>query len=240
MVALSRLPTTSPIRVLLGDGRALFRSGLARLLAAEPGIVVVAEASDAAGVLDAALSTGPDVVLLDPFLPGGAVGIVRALRLRRPQSEVLLYGVPEDDAIFLGALQAGVKGFADQGTDVGYLVAAIRSVAAGEVMVSPRLARHIAASYAALLTREQSGPRGASNDLTQREFDVLQLIAAGHSNRRAANALGLSEHTVRAHLRSVSRKLGVQNRVQAVAEAARLGLISGDVSFGPGASGEPG
>jgi DNA-binding NarL/FixJ family response regulator len=154
--------------------------------------------------------------------------MIRSLRVRSPQTEVVLYGVGEDDALFIEALQAGVKGFADRNTDIHYLASAIHSVAAGEVMVSPGLARHIAASYAALLARERPTVRGAGNDLTEREFDVLRLVAAGHSNRAIAASLGLSEHTVRAHLRSVSRKLGVQNRVQAVAEAVKLGLVGRD------------
>lgn len=217
--------TTTPVDVLIADGRPLFRASLARLLREQPLLRIAGEAGDADAVRMAVATAKPAVVVLDPFLPGDALALVSTLRVQHPRIEVLLYGVPADDTIIIRALQAGVKGFVDQDTDVGYLVAAICRVATGEVMVSPRLAHYIAASYAALVERDNASPRGASNELTVREFHVLQLIAAGYSNRAAAATLGISEHTVRAHLRSVSRKLGVQNRVQAVAEAVRQGLI---------------
>jgi DNA-binding NarL/FixJ family response regulator len=216
------------IRVLLADARPLYRDGLTRLLSDTPALLLIGAADHADVVLAMADTVAPDVVVLDPELPGGALAMVKALRSRFPSTEVLLYGVGDDDALFIEALQTGVKGFADRNTDLHYLATAIHSVAAGEVMVSSGLARHIAASYAALLTRERSTAHGASTDLTEREYDVLRLVAAGRSNRDTAAALGVSEHTVRAHLRSVSRKLGVQNRVQAVAEAVRQGIVMRD------------
>jgi DNA-binding NarL/FixJ family response regulator len=225
MVMMPPRAAGSPVRLLLADSRPLYRSGLTRLLAEAPTLQVLGEASTAPEVLEAVAALAPDVVVLDPALPGGALAMVRALRSRFPHTEVLLYGVGDDDALFIDALHAGVKGFADQTTDVHYLSSAIHSVAAGEVMVSPGLARHIAASYAALLARERAGTRVAHSELTERELDVLRLVAAGRHNRTIAVDLGLSEHTVRAHLRGISRKLGVQNRVQAVAEALRQGLI---------------
>lgn len=224
MIALSPLAANGPVRLLLADSRPLYRAGLTRLLAEAQALHVAGEAGTAAEVVAAVAALAPDVVILDPALPG-ALPMVRTLRSRFPRTEVLLYGVGDDDALFIDALHAGVKGFADQTTDITYLASAIHSVAAGEVMVSPGLARHIAASYAALLARERGAARPAHGELTDRELDVLRLVAAGHGNRAIAASLSLSEHTVRAHLRGISRKLGVQNRVQAVAEAVRQGLI---------------
>lgn len=228
MTALLHRSASTPVRVLIGDGRGLIRASLSRLLAAQPALAVVAEAVGAVDVVRAAAATVPDVAVLDPHLPGDALAVVRSLREQHPHPEVLLYGFPEDDMLFLSALHAGVKGFVDQEADIDYLVAAIQSVAAGEITVAPRLVQHIAVAYTALLTRQQARPSDTPDALTQRELDVLRLIAAGCSNRAAAGALGLSEHTIRAHLRSISRKLGVQNRVQAVSEAIRSGLIAGE------------
>lgn len=238
MTVPSRAATSAPLRVLLGDGRPLLRDGLARLLAAQHGVLVVAQAGDCSEVLDAATAAAPDVAMLDAHLPGGALDAVRALRARFPDAEVLLYGLPEDDAQFISALRAGVKGFADREADIEYLAASIRRVAAGEVTVSPRLARHITAWAAPLVAATQQSRR-LSNELKQREIEVLQLVAAGHSNRDAAAALGLSEHTVRAHLRAVARKLGARNRVQAVSEAIRYGLVSGAPAAAGRGDGEP-
>lgn len=227
MPVVSSPPVASAVRVVLGDGRSLFRAGLAGLLSAQPGLTLVAEAADAMSLLAAVAATSPDVALLDLSLPGGAIETAGTIRTRHPGTEAFLYGLPDDATLFVGALHAGVKGFADAAVTIDSLVASIQSVAAGEVMVSPGLVRHLAVAYSELLAGQQTRrPRGGT-ELTQRELDVLPLIAAGYSNRAAAEALGLSEHTVRAHLRSITRKLEVQNRVQVVSEAIRTGLLTG-------------
>lgn len=230
MPVVSSPPVASAVRVVLGDGRSLFRAGLAGLLGAQPGLLLVAEAADAPTLLAGVAATGPDVALLDLSLPGGAIEAAAAIRARHPRTEAFLYGLPDDAALFVRALHAGVKGFADAAVTVDSLVAAIQGVAAGEVMVSPGLVRHLAVAYSELLAGQQARrPRGGT-ELTQRELELLPLIAAGYSNRAAAAALGLSEHTVRAHLRSITRKLEVQNRVQVVSEAIRTGLLTGETA----------
>lgn len=225
-----------PVRVLIAEQRSLVRAGLAQLLAGHPALVVHAEATSAAELLTAVSSGSIDVVVLPVGLSGAALDTVRTMRRHYPAVEAVLYEVPEEDSFFLAALQAGVKGLADQRVDLDYLVTAVRGVAAGEVMVSPQLARFIAASYARLLARSQPALR-ASDELTDRELDVLRLIATGASNRVAGLALAMSEHTVRAHLRNISRKLGARSRVQAVSEAIRMGIIAANAPPAGGGAG---
>lgn len=222
-------PASSPVTIVLADGRALFRASLARLLADQPGLSVLAQVADAADLLRCVTRIAPAVAVLDLALPGGALDAAGAIRTRCPQTEVVLYGIPQDDTVFIQALEAGAKGFADGGVSADELSTSIRRVAAGEVMVSPSLARHIAVAYGALMAQKQTARRAVGTELTERELGILRLVASGCSNRQAAAALGVSEHTVRAHLRSISRKLKVQNRVQAVSEAIRTGLIAGDI-----------
>ncbi len=226
MVAGPIPPSLPGASVVLGDGRALFRASIVRLLAARVGLRVVAQAADADSVIDYVQQLAPDAAVIDLSLPGGAIETARRIRERHPRTEVVLYGLPTDDDTFVQALAAGAKGFADAAVSIDDLAATILRVVGGEVMVSPGLARHIAVAYGALMARAGTSRQRNGSELTARELDTLRLIARGHSNREAAAALGLSEHTVRAHLRGVSRKLKVQNRVQAVSEAIRAGLLT--------------
>lgn len=230
MTASSQPPAPVSIRVLLGDGRPLIRAGLIRLLSNQPEIAVVADVAGAADLADAVAACAPDIVVLDSQLPGGAIHAARSLRLQRPALAILLYGLDESESDVLEALQAGVRGFAGQEADIEGLTRSIRSVAAGELMASPRLARHIETLFGGLRSQEGARPGETGDPLTDRELEVLALVASGASNRGVAAALGLSEHTIRAHLRSASRKLGVRNRVQAVSAAIRKGSLVGEGS----------
>ena len=213
------------IRVLLADGRALFRSAIAELLTAETEVVVVGEADTAATAVRLAGEARPDVAALDAGLPGGAVAAAKAMRGCQPDLHIVLYGLTTDRQIFADAVHAGVTGFLDRGSDAAYLAAMVARVAAGELVVAPSLTQLFAISEDRPSGATAVGGRGRAAVLTPEEREVLQLVAAGDSNRTVAIALGLSEHTVRGRLRSISRKLGAQNRLQAVSKALHAGEI---------------
>jgi DNA-binding NarL/FixJ family response regulator len=226
MAATMMRGVVEPVAVLLADGRPVYRAALASLLAAQPLVSVVAEASDAAASISALHASAPRVVVAEPHLQGGVVNLIAWVRENHAAVEVLLYDIPLDDAIVVDALRAGARGFVDCDADAVYLISAIHSVAAGEVVISPRLAHHVTDAYLSLAAMTTSHRFDDRSSLSAREREVLSLAVKGLSNRALAQQLALSEHTVRAHLRVISRKLGARNRVQLVLEATRLGVLN--------------
>jgi DNA-binding NarL/FixJ family response regulator len=215
-----------PVAVLLADGRPVYRAALASLLDAQPLVTVVAEAGDAASAIKALHARVAQVVVAEPHLQGGVVNLIAWVREHRSALKLLLYDVALDDAIVVDALRAGATGFVDSEADPAYLIAAILSVAAGEIVISPRLAHHVTDAYLSLAAVANVHAVRDRPSLSLREREVLQLAVRGLSNRALAQHLALSEHTVRAHLRVISRKLGARNRVQLVLEASRLGMLN--------------
>ncbi len=214
------------VRVVVADPYTLSRTSVAGLLAAHPAVAGVDEAATASEVLRA-VAQGPAVVLAHPHLSDDLGGLIRAVRLASPHSPVVVFGLREDEPRIAAWIQAGARGFIDEKADLAAVVHILLRVAAGEQVISPRLPVPTHAPAAGSVS--PSGERGAARPawmlLTERERQVLRLVAAGCSNRDAARVLGISQHTVRAHLRSISQKLGVQNRLQAVALAFHAGLI---------------
>jgi len=211
------------IRLYLVCDHLLFRNGLNRLLRREADVQVVGECPLALDTVDRVRAADSDVVLLSVDTANTANGPA-AQRLYRDLSSVpvvlLLMGEHGDDA--LAALRLGARGVLDKHTDGARLVTALRQAVVGEITVTPRLATKLVADYAAIATGRK--PRPPENDLSNREIDVLALLALGHTNQQIADELCVSVHTVRAHLRSVMQKLGVKNRVQAAAYALNSGL----------------
>lgn len=212
------------VRVVVADPYTLSRTSVAGLLAAHPAVAMVGEAATASEVLRA-VAPGPAVVLVHPHLSEDLGVLIRTVRLASPQSPVVLFGLRENEPRIAAWLQAGASGFIDEKADLAAVVDVLRRVAAGERVMTPRLSSPAYEPPAgpAPLGREVARPTWAL--LTERERQVLRLVAAGCSNRDAARALGISEHTVRAHLRGIAQKLGVQNRLQAVALAFHAGLL---------------
>lgn len=214
----------APIRVLLIDDRVLIRTGLAHLLIGEPAVVVVGQSNGLDQETQAAGPAAVDIVLLHAAARDGLVQAISEVRSCHPGAEVVLYDVPEDGTLLLQALQLGIKGFADSAISTARLVELTKRVAVGELVVAPRLARQMGTWLHPSRSGHVNGGRHPT-DLSDREIDVLRMIATGATNRIAGDTLGMSENTVRAHMRSISRKLGVQNRVQATSEAHRRNLI---------------
>lgn len=207
------------IRILVAGGRGAERDGLARLLARADGLAIVATAGSAQELQRAASAHGVDVAVIDLDLPGGADLAGAALRALQPAARFIVYSAGRPPARAAGITRAGASGVADLAAGSAALVALIR-----------RIAGHVSAGREIERAQQRPGPADAAGrtTLTCREREILALIAQGYTNAHVAEATGLSEHTVRAHLRSVARKLGVRNRAHAVSAA----LQSGEIALG--------
>ncbi|MFE5671461.1 response regulator [Agromyces sp. NPDC056523] len=204
------------IRLLLSDDHPVVRAGMRALLEAEPDLEVTGEAASAEEAVQLAAAPGIDLVLMDLQFPGSLQGVEATRRIRSlPDSpRVLVLTNYDTDADILGAIEAGASGYLLKDAPPGELVAAIRAAAAGESALAPAVA-----------SRLDESQRSADQRLTVREAEVLQLVAAGSTNREIGQALFLSEATVKSHLVHIFTKLGVGSRTAAVARARELGAI---------------
>ena len=213
------------IRVVLVDDQAMVRTGLRMVLAAEPDIEVVGEAADGAAGVRVVTEQKPDVVLLDVRMPGmdGLEAARRILAAGLPTRVVVLTTFDEDEYV-TAALRAGVSGFLLKVAPPEDLVTAVRTVAAGQGLLDPAVTLRVIQSYAAAPSPDPERVR-ALTQLTERETDVLALVAAGLSNAEIAARLYLGEATVKTHVSRLLLKLGLRDRVQAVAFAYESGLV---------------
>lgn len=204
------------IRVLVADDHAVVRAGIVALLSAEPGIEVVGEAVDGEQAVELALALRPHLVVMDVRMPR-LTGDAATARIRQQADEVrvLVLTTYESDASILSAIEAGASGYLLKAAPADELIAGVRSVAAGEVALSPAIAAQLVARV-----REP-----APAVLTPRETEVLRLVAAGLSNRAIGERLFVGEATVKTHLLRAFEKLGVNDRTRAVTLAMERGLL---------------
>ena len=223
---------TAPIRVLLVDDQQLVRTGFRMILADEPDIEVVCEASDGRAALDAAARFSPDVIVMDirmPVLDG--VEATRRLSAAPGASDgsrprVLVLTTFDADENVVEALRAGASGFLLKDVTPFDFVAAIRLIAAGDALLAPSVTRRLLDRFRDRLPGPGDAARSERlRELTDRELEVLGLIARGLSNREIADALVLSEPTVKTHVSHVLDKLGLRDRAQAVVLAYEVGLV---------------
>ncbi|HET7091048.1 MAG TPA: response regulator transcription factor [Anaerolineae bacterium] len=216
-----------PIRILLVDDHSVVRQGLRMFLALDPELEVIDEAADGAEAVRMARELKPDVVLMDMLMPVmDGVAATAAIRRELPDTEVIaLTSVLEDEKV-IGAVRAGAIGYLLKDTEADELRRAIKAAANGQVQLSPKAA--------ARLMREVRAP-DSPEALTERETDVLRLLAQGKSNKEIAHQLSLSEKTVKTHVSNILAKLGVPSRTQAALYAVRIGLASIE-SAGPAPS----
>jgi len=209
---------TTPIRIVVADDHPIVRGGLVALLSAADDIEVVGEASDGEMAVQLALESLPDLVLMDLRMPGidGDVATARILSAQPGIRVVVLTTYETDDSI-LRAIEAGASGYLLKAAPQEEILAGIRSVARGEVALAP--------SIAALLVRRVRAPQTRSVTLSDRETQVLALVATGMSNRTIAAELFVSEATVKTHLLHTFEKLGVSDRTRAVTLAMERGLL---------------
>ncbi len=205
------------IRVVIADDHSVVRQGLRMFLALDRELEVVGEAANGAEALERARQLRPNVVLMDLIMPVmDGIAATTAIRRELPETEVVALTSVLEDASVVGAVRAGAIGYLLKDTQGDELCRAIKAAAAGQVQLAPQAA--------ARLMREVRAP-DSPETLTERETDVLRLLAQGQANKEIARALGIGEQTVKTHVSSILAKLGVQSRTQAALHAARIGLV---------------
>ena len=216
----------SAVRVLLVDDQALFREALGTLLDARPEVEVVGEAGDGNQALERAAALAPDVVLMDLHMPVlDGIAATRRLRVEQPGVRVLALTTFDDDEDVFAALRAGALGYLLKDVSSDRLVEAVLSAARGESVLQPSVAAKVVARFAQLDDAPRSRPQPLVVPLSDRELDVLRLLADGRSNREIATALFLAEGTVKNHVTNVLGKLGARDRTQAALRARALDLL---------------
>ena len=216
----------TPLRVVIADDQAMMRAGCRMILEAQGDIEVAAEAGDGAEAVAAAERTRPDVVLMDIRMP--VMDGVEATR-RLPGHRVVILTTFNLDEYVVEALRAGASGFLLKDAPPEELVAAVRVVAAGDALLSPAVTRRLLDRVVSRLPDRPEPPPDALAELTERELEVLRLVARGLSNAEIAAGLVVSEATVKTHVSHVLQKLRLRDRVQAVVLAYDLGLVRPDV-----------
>lgn len=218
------------IRVGLVDDQAMVRVGLKMILESEPDVAVVCEASDGAEALAMIAEHEPDVVLMDVRMPGmDGIAATREVIAASPDARIVILTTFDDDEYLYGALRAGASGFLLKSADGDTLVDAVRVVAGGEALLAPAVTRRVIEKFAAAPDEAALAPHepdaAAIGDLSERELEVLQLMARGLSNQEIAKELFVSNTTVKTHVSHILTKLGVRDRVQAVVEAYESGIV---------------
>ena len=212
-------PAAAPIRVLIIDDHEVLASSLAHVLESEPGLVAVGIASSLAKARALIHTTSPDVLLLDHRLPDGdGVAAIEELRALRPSVQVVVLTASAADHVLVQAIEAGASGFLSKTRSLGEVTAAVRAAAVGEATISPEL-------LARLLPRLSRTSGVRLQELTEREREVLGLLADGLPNAVIAERLVVSVHTVRNHIANLSTKLGAHSKLEALSIAVREGLL---------------
>jgi DNA-binding NarL/FixJ family response regulator len=218
-----RAVSAGVIRVVVADDQALVRAGFRSILSVEPDIEVVTEAADGVQAVEAVRRHAPDVVLMDLRMP--VLDGVEATRriTASARARVIAVTTFDTDEHVYDALRAGATGFIVKDDPADLLAGAVRSAHRGDALLSPAVTRRVIDGY---VRREPQAPSPALGSLTPRELEVLRVLASGASNAEIAQALFLSEATVKTHITSLFTKLGVRDRVQAVVFAYRSGVVA--------------
>jgi DNA-binding NarL/FixJ family response regulator len=215
--------TTDQVTIVVAEDHPLYRRALTALLGEQPGWSVVAEAEDGVGAVTAAHAAQPDVVVMDLRLPGlDGIEATRRIVAASPHIAVLVLTMYDDDASVFAAMRAGARGYLLKGADQADIVRAVAAVAQGEAIFGSPVARRIIEFFA--VHRPAAVPEIVFPQLTAREHEVLDLIAAGRSNADLAAALVLSPKTVRNHVSNIFTKLHVADRSAAIVRAREAGL----------------
>jgi two-component system NarL family response regulator len=216
--------TLDTIRVLICDDHALFRRGLVMVLESEPGIEVVAEAEDGDDAVARAEETAPDVVLMDVRMPKmSGIEATRAIADVVPSAKILMLTVSDEEEDLYEAVKAGATGYLLKEISIEEVANAIRAVTTGQSLISPSMASKLLTEFNNLAKQAQQ--KVLAPKLTERELQVLKLVAQGLSNREVAEQLFISENTVKNHVRNILEKLHLHSRMEAVVYAVREKLL---------------
>ncbi len=209
------------IRILIADDHTLFRDGLHALLSSIADVEVAGEAATGEEAIAQAEQLNPNVVLMDIQMPGvNGIEATRRILEKHPEIGIVVLTMFEDEDSVFAAMRAGARGYILKGADQYEMLRAIRAVASGEALFGPAIANRLLAFFAG----KSETPPAPFPDLTEREREILHLIAAGRSNAEIADALFLSPKTVRNHISSIFSKLQVADRAQAIVRAREAGL----------------
>ncbi len=214
-----------PIRVLVVDDQELFRRGLTMLLAIEPGIEVIGEAGDGVEGTTLATTAAPDVILLDIRMPKRS-GIEACLAIKDavPSAKIIMLTVSDEEADLYEAVKSGAAGYLLKDSSIEEVAQAIRVVADGQSLISPSMAVKLIDEFKQMSRPEREHVPGGLR-LTERELEVLRLVAKGMNNREIARQLYISENTVKNHVRNILEKLQLHSRMEAVMYAVREKLL---------------
>lgn len=218
--------TPDPIHVLIVDDQRLMRDGLRLLLELEDGMDVVGEAANGAEALEKYAELSPDVVLMDIRMPVmDGVEAIRKLHATTPDARVIILTTFDDDAHVFDGLRAGALGYLLKDVSADELCSAIRKVAAGGALIDPSVTRKVVAEFMRMPDRSPQQNDALDEPLSDRELDVLRLLANGHTNREIAESLHLAEGTVKNYVSNILGKIGARDRTQAALQAKSLGLL---------------
>jgi DNA-binding NarL/FixJ family response regulator len=217
-----------PIRVLIVDDHALFRRGLEMVLAEEADIEVVGEASDGAEAVEKAGQALPDVVLMDIRMPrSSGIEACRAMKELSPSAKIVMLTISDEEEDLFEAIRAGASGYLLKDIPYDEVADVVRAVHGGQSLINPSMAAKLLAEFAAMASRDgtERAEQVPAPRLTEREIEVLKLVARGMNNRDIAKELFISENTVKNHVRNILEKLQIHSRMEAVMIAVRENLI---------------
>ncbi len=209
------------MRILVADDHSLFRDGLVSLLEAA-GFEVVGQVGEGASAVEAALRLRPDVVLLDITMPGtNGLDALRQIRAAWPEAQVVILTASDDEASLFEAVEAGARGYLLKNLNADEFVEMLNGLARGEAAMTRRTTARLMTG----LAHHQQSAVASPEALTEREVTLLKLMVQGLSNKEIAQALSLSENTVKYHVKHILQKLGAQNRTEAAVQALQFGLL---------------
>ena len=215
-----------PIRVLVVDDHALFRRGLQMVLEQEPDIEVVGEASDGSEAVEKSADTLPDIVLMDVRMPKrGGIDACTAIHETVPSAKIIMLTISDEEADLYDAIKAGAMGYLLKEISIEEVASAIRAVHGGQSLISPSMASKLLTEFATMVRKDDERQQVPTPRLTDREMEVLKLVAKGMNNRDIAKQLFISENTVKNHVRNMLEKLQLHSRMEAVVYAVREKML---------------